>query len=538
MQGLKKNWDVVVVGGGITGAGILLESVRMGLEALLVEQRDFAWGTSSRSSKLVHGGLRYLKEGRIFLTREAVRERERLLQQAQGLVEPLAFLVPVYRDRGPGKWTLEAGLSLYDLIAKKRQHRFLETEEFVKLVPFIDQKELAGGFQFFDAQVDDARLVLRLLQEAQHRGGQALNYTSAAAIHRNDQGQVIGVTLKDTETHATKVVNTRLVINATGCWAEKIHPSPKPGLHLRPLRGSHLLFPKRVLPIGQAVSFMHPVDQRAVFVVPWEGAVIVGTTDLDHGNDIDREPVISEDEVNYLIKGVQTLFPSLSIDRKDCLSTIAGIRPVLSEGKLGPSEESREHAVWVDRGLVTVTGGKLTTFRRLAFDALKAARPFINPDRQPEPSESLFGEFSCPARPEGRMSEEGWQNLCGRYGHAALEIVRLSHPQDLEYISGTRTLWAELPYAARCEQVRHLSDLLLRRVRIGLLTAHGGRLHVKRIRKLLRPVLPWDHRRWKWEIRQYQSLWQESHGLPDDRKIQQKGILGIYDRIRRVLGRP
>jgi glycerol-3-phosphate dehydrogenase len=537
MQGLKQNWDVVVIGGGITGAGILLESVRMGLNALLVEQHDFAWGTSSRSSKLVHGGLRYLKEGRIFLTREAVRERERLLQQAPGLVEPLGFWVPVYRDHGPGKWTLEAGLSLYDLIAKKRQHHFFETEAFVQHLPFIDQKELAGGFQFFDAQVDDARLVLRLLQEAQNRGGQAFNYTSAAAIHRNDQGEVVGVTLKDTETHATQVVNTRLVINATGCWAEKMHPSPKPGLHLRPLRGSHLIFPKRVLPIAQAVSFIHPADQRAVFMVPWEGAVIVGTTDLDHGADIDQEPAITEAEVAYLMQGVQTLFPSLAIARKDCISTIAGIRPVLSEGKLGPSEESREHAVWVDKGLVTVTGGKLTTFRRLAFDALKAARPFIGSERLPDPDESLFGETDPPVLTDSRLSEAAWLNLTGRYGPSALDIVRRAQPQDLESIPGTRTLWAELPYAARCEQVRHLSDLLLRRVRIGLLTARGGKVYLKRIRNLCRPILPWDQRRWKQEINQYLSHWQQVHGLPEDRQARRRGLYGVYEKLRRALKR-
>ena len=237
------------------------------------------------------------------------------------------------------------------------------------------------------------------------------------------------------------------------------------------------------------------------------------------------------------MQGVQTLFPSLAIARKDCISTIAGIRPVLSEGKLGPSEESREHAVWVDKGLVTVTGGKLTTFRRLAFDALKAARPFIGSERLPDPDESLFGETDPPVLTDSRLSEAAWLNLTGRYGPSALDIVRRAQPQDLESIPGTRTLWAELPYAARCEQVRHLSDLLLRRVRIGLLTARGGKVYLKRIRNLCRPILPWDQRRWKQEINQYLSHWQQVHGLPEDRQARRRGLYGVYEKLRRALKR-
>jgi len=217
MKTIRKNWDLVIIGGGITGAGIFRETVRMDLNVLLVEQQDFAWGTSSRSSKLVHGGLRYLKEGKIFLTRDSIKERERLLKEAPGLVEPLGFWVPVYKDRGPGKWTLEAGLSVYDLIAKKRQHKFYDVQEFVKLVPHIDQKGLTGAFQFFDALVDDARLVLRLITEAIKSGGHALNYTSVETINRNDQGEVIGVTIKDVETNETKALSTSAVIKTSIC---------------------------------------------------------------------------------------------------------------------------------------------------------------------------------------------------------------------------------------------------------------------------------------------------------------------------------
>ncbi len=527
IKDIKKNWDLVIVGGGITGAGIFRETVRMDLNVLLVEQQDFAWGTSSRSSKLVHGGLRYLKEGKIALTRDSVKERERLLKEAPGLVESLGFWVPVYKGRGPGKWTLEAGLSLYDLIAKKRQHKFYGVQEFVELVPHIDQKGLTGAFQFFDAQVDDARLVLRLITEAIESGGHALNYTLVETIDRNDQGQIVQVTIKDVETGETRVLSTDAVINATGCWAEKLHPSPKKNLHLRPLRGSHMLFPARVLPVDQAVSFIHPSDNRAVFMVPWEGTVIVGTTDLDHREDLSIEPVITEEEVSYLMEGLHTIFPSLDISLDDCFSTIAGVRPVLSEGKLEPSEESREHVVWVDKGLVTITGGKLTTFRTLAFDAIKAAQPFLPPVELPDADEPGFTQSSMTPERDLGLSPETWMNLFGRYGEPANDLVREAALKDLKTIPGTRTLWAELPYVAKNENVRHLSDLLLRRVRIGLLVPHGGREHLGRVRKLVAPVLPWGRKRWKKEISDYLAQWEYAHSVPGV-KPESKGKTKVF----------
>jgi glycerol-3-phosphate dehydrogenase len=515
LETLPENWDLIVVGGGITGAGIFRVAVRMNLQVLLVEQKDFAWGTSSRSSKLVHGGLRYLKEGRFILTRDSVRERERLLQEAPGLVEPLGFLVPVYKGRGPGKWVLEAGLSIYDLIAHKRQHKFYSTSEFFKLAPHINQKELVGGFHFFDAQVDDARLVLRLISEAVQFGGCALNYTAVTQINRNSKGEVIGIQMEDAETHVEKTLSTRTVINATGTWAEILHPSPEPNLHLRPLRGSHLIFPSRVLPIDQAISFMHPSDNRALFVIPWEGVVLVGTTDLDHREDLSVEPTITKEEVLYLIEGLNALFPSFDISIKDCISTFSGVRPVLSKGDLAPSEESREHVVWQNKGLVTITGGKLTTFRKLAIDALKAAKPFLPPVKFPDDHDPVFSPVpELPEKSYG-LSPDRWQNLYGRYGESANELVRMAASKDLTNIPGTRTLWAELPFTAKHEQVRHLADLLLRRVRIGVLTPHGGKAYLRRVRKLCRPVLHWSRKRWRQEVHMYLSQWKCAHALPE-----------------------
>lgn len=514
LEELKSDWGLIIIGGGITGAGIFREAVRMGLDVLLLEKQDFAWGTSSRSSKLIHGGLRYLKEKRFLLTRASVNEREYLLKHAPGLVESLGFLMPVYDKQRPGKKMLSIGLSLYDMIALEKQHRFYEAAEFSSLIPQIKQEALLGGFLFFDAQVDDARLVLRLINEAVASGGIAMNYITVDKINRNARGEVIGITVKDTETHEVKNLSTPTVINATGSWAEELHPSPKPKLHLRPLWGSHLIFPNRVLPLSHAVSFVHPWDNRPVFVIPWEGSLLLGTTDVDQKKDLSKEPAISEEEISYLMEGFKTMFPSVDISLKDCLSTFAGIRPILSKGKISPSEESREHIVWTDKGLVTITGGKLTTFRRSALDALKAVKPFLTPGKIKGPRAPVF--FKVPGQPEKDygLPVSVWHRLYGRYGERANDLVSMAAPEDLSYIPGTHTLWAELPFAAKHEQVGHLSDLLLRRVRIGLLTPQGGKAYLKRIHKICKDALPWDKKRWRKEIKSYLKHWNCYYSLP------------------------
>ncbi len=522
INNIASHWDLVVIGGGITGAGILREATNMGLKAILVEQKDFAWGTSSRSSKLVHGGLRYLKEGHFLLTKMAVEEREYLLKEAPGLVEPLELLLPVYAHQRPGRRTLKIGLSLYDLMARERQHRFYEKTEFYRRMPYARQQGLKGGFLFYDAQVDDSRLVLRLINESVAAGAGALNYTAAIDIVRDVAGDVAGVKIQDTETLESRTLKTRTVLNATGCWAEKLHPSPDPGRHLRPLRGSHLVFSASKLPIKSGVCFVHPRDNRTIFVLPWEGAVLVGTTDLDHKPDLSLEPTITEGETTYLLEGLNTLFPSLEISLKDCISAFAGLRPILSEGRLSPSAESREHVVWVDRGLVTVTGGKLTTFRRLAWDALKAAKPFLPPQKFSDKHKPLFTRPPDQPLTSLGLAEAVWRRLYGRYGQGAEAMIQAATAQDLAPIPGTHTLWAELPFVAANERVRHLGDLLLRRVRLGLLTPQGGKEHLKRIRTLCQPALPWDNKRWKEEIATYLEQWNRSHALPVQHTIQKR----------------
>ena len=501
----ERTVDLVIIGGGVTGAGVFREAVRNGLRCLLVDQADFAWGTSSRSSKLIHGGLRYLKEAQFKLTLESVKERERLLTEAEYLVSPVDFIMPLYDASGPGRAAMAAGLTVYDIIAKKFRHRYLRNNRLDALVPGINTEGLKGGYLFMDAQVDDARLVLRLIGEGVRGGGVARNYIKASAILRDEAGQVRGVALTDGITGESVEVNAPAVVNATGVWAENLHPSPEADVHLRPLRGSHLVFSREKLPVDHAISFFHPEDKRPLFVIPWEGVVLLGTTDLDHDGDINLEPSISDEEVAYLIGALKRVIPHAAVTREDAISSFAGVRPVLSRGKKDASQESREHAVWVDRGLVTVTGGKLTTFRKLAWDTLNTAQPFIREEPLTGEGDAVFSDRRG-TTPNG-VDSELYKRLWSRYGRGTVALLKSCGPKGLELIPGTCYVWAELGYAASHEAVCHLDDLLLRRLRIGLVMTRGGMDLMAEIRQEVQGPLGWDDERWDDEARAYETLW-------------------------------
>jgi glycerol-3-phosphate dehydrogenase len=505
-------WDLIVIGGGITGAGILREAVRSGLRAVLLEQRDFAWGTSSRSSKLVHGGLRYLKEGRILLTRASVQEREHLLRDAPGLVEPLGFLQTVYEGDSPGRWMFEIGLTIYDLLALQWDHQYYAPEDFRLLAPHIAEGELQGGFRFADAQTDDARLVLRVLAEAQDGGGLALNYARVTGLLYAADGLVNGVRVQDETDRRTCEIHATAVVNATGAWVDGLRREVGAPGRIRPLRGSHLLFPAWRLPTAQAISLLHPFDGRPVFIVPWEGVTLVGTTDVDHTTDLQEEPVISPQEVAYLLAAVEAVFPARSIGLQDVLSTFAGVRPVIGSGALDPSKESRDHVIWEESGLLTVTGGKLTTFRLIAQQALEALRarfPGLGDLESAGVLDPTPEDVDAPG-----LEREARRRLIGRYGAHARDLVAAAQPGELAAIPGTRTLWAELRWAARDEQVCHLDDLLLRRTRLGLLLPGGAQDLLSLALAICAEELGWGPDRQAQEAAAYRRLWQRAYGLP------------------------
>ncbi|HYW93918.1 MAG TPA: glycerol-3-phosphate dehydrogenase/oxidase [Gammaproteobacteria bacterium] len=513
-----QTWDLLVVGGGITGAGILREAAERGLQALLVEQHDFAWGTSSRSSKMVHGGLRYIAEGDIRLTRHAVTERERFLREAAGLVERMTYVYPIRRRHFPGRRSMGALLWVYDLIARKHDHRYLPAEELLMQIPGLSEAGLRGGLQYTDAVTDDARLVLRTLQEARAEGATAANYTRAVELLM-EGGAVTGVRLRDMCGERQAEVRARVVVNATGAWADRLRHAVNDETRVRPLRGSHIVFPAWRLPVFQALTVLHPEDRRPVFIYPWEGRSVVGTTDLDHREDLDAEASMSSGELEYLLTCVNTEFPTLALSAEDVISSFAGVRPVVGSGEKDPSKERRDHVIWQDRGLITVTGGKLTTFRLIARDVFDAARELV-PDLPPGDPEvpvfrSRLGDWVAPLE----LGTDQRRRLAGYYGDRAPDVVEAAGPLELDLVPGTRTLWAELRWAARAEAVEHLDDLMLRRTRLGLLLPHGGVALLPRVKHMCQNELGWSEERWQREERAYRHLWLQHYSLPGRRPL-------------------
>lgn len=506
-------WDVIVIGGGITGAGIVREAARRGLCAALVERRDFAWGTSSRSSKMIHGGLRYLMTGNLKLVHDSVRERERLLREAPGLVDPLGFLFGDYRGRVPGRWSFSAVLSVYDMLAWRWNHQYYSAPEFYLMAPWIDQSGLKGGERYVDAVTDDARLVLRVIKEAQRDGALALNYVSAEGLIIQGK-RVRGVVIRDAVSGATAEVKAKAVINATGPWADQIREQVGGGRDIRPLRGSHLVFPFWRFPVAQAIGLLHPADRRAVFILPWEGVTIVGSTDLDHEGGLSSEPYATLEEVAYLMEIVRYQFPCLRLEHQDILATYAGVRPVIGTGILSPSREKRNHSIWVEQGLISVSGGKLTTFRLIALDILTRIAQYIPSLIVRDKGEPVFRAFHWRGIPGTNLDQALKKRLAGRYGYDAGHVVNCGTEGELGPVPGTNILWAELRWAARTESVVHLDDLLLRRTQLGIRVKQGGSAFLNRIKGICCEELGWDDDRWRQEEQAYMDLWHRCYGVP------------------------
>lgn len=506
--------DIIIVGGGITGAGILREATRQGLNALLVEQKDFAWGTSSRSSKMVHGGLRYIAQGDIALSRHSARERERLIREAPGLVDRMGYLFPIRKGQFPGKMAFSTLLALYDKLAGIKTRGWHDLDNVLRIAPGIRSEDLKGASYYADAVTDDARLVLRVLQQACAEGGRVLNYVSASALLRHDNGMVAGVTLQN-ENGDTQDVQARVVINATGAWVDQLRQSLTHETLIRPLRGSHLIVPAEKLPVQEAITLFHPNDKRTTFIFPWEGFTVIGTTDLDHQPSLQQEPAITREEVDYLLTLARDQFPATDLQERDILSTFAGVRPVISQNRdVDPSKEKRDHQVWVDQGMVSVSGGKLTTFRLIARETLQAAKPFLPAAAFSNTSEQVFEAPTISAAQLDLSDPQRAQRLLGRYGDQALQILQLGSEQERQPLANTAFCLAELRWSCRNEQIVHLDDLLLRRSRIGLLLPGGGQAIAASIQQICQQELQWSDDHWQQEWQRYLQLWQQYYSVP------------------------
>ncbi len=530
----EEPWDMLIIGGGITGAGIAREAARRGLAVLLIEQKDFAWGTSSRSSKMVHGGLRYIASGDYKTTLLSVRERERMISEASGLVNEMHYVMPHYKGKFPPPWIFNTLLRIYDGLAGKRYSKYFKKDAFLQLNPHIKQEKFLGASQFSDAVTDDSRLVMRVLDEAINDGAQAINYLKAESLITNEQGLVTGATLKDTSSEdngKSYDVYAKVVVSATGAWADTLRmqasAQTKQSFHkqIRPSRGSHLVVSQERLPLNQAYTFLHPVDKRAVFVFPWENRTVLGTTDLDHPPLDDNEVGITNEEVDYLLAATNNLFDNVDISRKDVISSWAGVRPLISDSgngkRVGPSKEKRDHSVWLDNNLVTVSGGKLTTFRLIALDVLKICQQVLafNEADSKELGSLNTEVFSNqpPTNPKfSTLTPLLQQRLQGFYGLQLDALLELAHDDDLAYVTDSNTIWAEIRFAVRFEQVIHLDDLLLRRTRLGLILPHGAMtpLISDRLKQICQQELGWNEQKWQQEVERYTQLWQCYYHLP------------------------
>lgn len=513
--GKNLDWDIIIVGGGITGAGVLREAARRGYRALLLEQQDFSWGTSSRSSKMVHGGLRYLVSGDIALTKQSLRERERLLEEAPGLIERISFYFTLGKGLFPGRWAMNAALTIYNLIAGVRDRGYSNNDGLSKRFHGLDISHFKGACFYTDAMVDDSRLVLRVLQESVAAGAQALNYTKVTDLVI-EKDQVQGVLIQDPDTKKLIPLRSSVVINATGAWADKLRSTVKTEKRIRPLRGSHLIIPRALCPVDDVLTFIHRDDNRGVYIYPWEGATVIGTTDLDHSQDLDIEASISEQEINYLLSGFNQLFPQVNLEPDDIISTWAGVRPVIgSEKHKDPSKERRDHVIWSDSGLITATGGKLTTFRLIALDALDAAKSQL-PKPQTIDDDRVFSVNDVSAE-DLELNDRSWaQQLLGRYGNATQRLLAEAQTEHCERLNGTSYCLAECQWSLRYEAVKHLDDLLLRRTRLGMLLPRGGEALFDQLKNLFRQELGWTDHQWQTAVTRYLSIWQQYYSIPQN----------------------
>ncbi len=528
-----EQFDVVVIGGGITGAGVALDAATRGFSVALVEKADFAAGTSSRSSKLVHGGLRYLQNFDLGLVREALLERQLLVKLAPHLVRPLPLVVPAFDGARPDL-LVGIGLNMYDVMATARlrgrrsarraaaeagadgesdwspeRHRMIPGEEVVSLLPALASREPSGGYLFYDCQTDDSRLVLTVLAEAERFGAICANRIEVVEL--TDEG----VKVRDSESEAEFTIAADNVINATGVWADRITPEE---LHseaevptIRPSRGTHITLSREDLPLV-AGAIVPAGEGRTIFALPWLGRSLLGTTDNNYEGDIEHVRPSGED-IEYLLEAANAFFDS-SFGPGDLTGAYAGVRPLISTGDSRKSVDiSRKAELYeTSSGLITITGGKLTTFRRMAKMAVDR---LVERDGRVAPCRTHEIPLGQPIDPEMLPLVEGVDDdsraaLAERYGHLAERVLDTAAERGelaQRIVPELPDLLAEAPYAARHEQARTVGDVLLRRTRLGLLAARSvagaGAPAAERVARAMAGELGWDDARIAVELERF-----------------------------------
>jgi glycerol-3-phosphate dehydrogenase len=483
-------WDMIIVGGGATGVGVAVDAASRGYDVLLLEQSDFGKGTSSRSTKLVHGGVRYLEQGNISLVMEALKERGLLLQNAPHLVGNLGFVVPNYDWWEAPFYGI--GLKMYNLLAGKYgfgPSQILSRDETLGRLPTIKIEGLRGGVIYYDGQFDDARLLINLVTTAFEQGAQLLNYVKVNALTKDAEDLVNGVVAQELESGRQITAQARVVINATGAFTDDIRRQADPGIKpmIAPSQGVHLVFDRSFLPGDTAIMVPHTSDGRVMFAIPWHNHTLVGTTDTPLPS-ASLEPVAFEQEVEFILK-TAALYLAKPPTRSDVLSVFAGIRPLVKSGDGGNTAAlSRDHTIHIDNsGLLSITGGKWTTYRRMAEDCVNQAAML-----------GRLPEVDCHTRNlnvHGFLPQARRFGSLGVYGSDAAQIQELmnSDPSLAERLHPALPYSAaEVVWAARKELARTVDDVLARRTRSLFLNAKAARQMAPAVALLLADELNRD----------------------------------------------
>ncbi len=508
MTGFKGAWDFIIIGGGATGLGTAIEAASRGYETLLLEQKDFGQGTSSRSTKLIHGGIRYLRQGNISLVLEALKERGQLLANAPHLVHNLPFVVPNYEWwEGP---FYGIGLKIYDLMAGRHgfgKSKILDKKQTQSLLPTIEPWGLRGGVIYYDGQFDDSRLIINMAETAVREGATLLNYMKAQRLTRANGGIISGVIAGDGEAGKEYELKAKAVINATGVFADSIRKMDQPNAPaiIKPSRGVHLVLDKTFLPGDSAVMVPHTDDGRILFAIPWHDAVIVGTTDTPV-EEPSLEPYPSNEELEFLLSHIARYLTRPPAPG-DVLSVFAGLRPLVSCGGEGGKEEhtaaiSRDHVVSISRsGLVTIAGGKWTTYRKMAEDTVNQA--------------AVVAQLECRPSVSGTLPIHGYHKDSQKFGTLAVYGSDAPRIQELsregagygERLHPLLSVTAgEVVWAVRNEMARRVEDILSRRRRALLLNAKASMDIAPRVAALMAAELGKDAQWQKEEIRNYREL--------------------------------
>jgi glycerol-3-phosphate dehydrogenase len=512
------DWDLIIVGGGATGLGTALDASSRGYKTLLLEQSDFAKGTSSRSTKLVHGGVRYLAQGNIGLVREALRERGILLKNAPHLVKNESFIIPVYSWWKAAFYTI--GLGIYDLLAGKLsfgRSKFISREETLNRLRGVRPKNLYGGVLYHDGQFDDARLAVNLAQTALEQGAAVLNYFKVIQLLKRD-GKLIGVTAMETEAGRTFQIKGKAVINATGVFVDELlqmdEPHKKP--MVRPSQGIHLVVDSSFMPGNDALMIPETDDGRVLFVVPWHGKLLIGTTDTPL-NEHSLEPRALVTEIEFVLRNVDK-YLSKTITRADVLSVFAGLRPLAApaEGSASTKEISRSHKVIVSpSGLVTITGGKWTTYRKMAEDTVDAAIRVANLTPQKCLTANLPIHGSTP-----EVDRTDHLYIYGSDREALLNLMNENPDWSQKLHPAYNFMQAEVIWAVRNEMARTVEDVLARRIRVLFLDAKAAMETAPRVAHLMAEEMKYDK---SWEAEQLAAFIELTNGyLPYTAKINAK----------------